>query len=147
MALKYWSGAHTKHRLLYHLVWIPKCRTRVLQGKVAFQLRHYLYEACKVNEWWIEEIRVMPDHVHVLIQVQPSETLSDVVQSLKGGTSYKLRKEFPELEEFIWGDRFWAEGYFAETIGTQNVGALKKYIRENADSIPQRKGTTRGPGL
>ena len=139
MALKMWSGAHTKHRLLYHLVWIPKCRTRVLNGKVAFQLRHYLYEACKVNEWWIEEIRVMPDHVHVLIQVQPSETISDAVQRLKGGTSYKLKKEFPELEEFIWGDRFWAEGYFAETIGTQNVGALKKYIRENADSIPQKK--------
>ena len=141
MALKYWTGAHTKHRLLYHLVWIPKCRTRVLQGKVAFQLRHYLYEACKVNEWWIEEIRVMPDHVHVLIQVQPCEALSDVVQRLKGGTSFKLRKEFPELEEFIWGDRFWAEGYFAETIGTQNVGKLKKYIRENADSIPQQNKT------
>jgi REP-associated tyrosine transposase len=141
MALKMWSGAHTKHRLLYHLVWIPKCRTRVLHGKVAFRLRHYLYEACKVNEWWIEEIKVLPDHVHVLIQVQPSEALSDVVQRLKGGTSYKLKKEFPELEEFIWGDRFWAEGYFAETIGTKNVGALKKYIRENADSIPQQNKT------
>ena len=89
----------------------------------------------------------MPDHVHVLIQLQPSEALSDVVQRLKGGTSFKLKKEFPELEEFIWGDRFWSEGYFAETIGTQNVSALKKYIRANADSIPQQNKTQRGPGL
>ena len=85
--------------------------------------------------------------MHVLIQIPATEAIADVVQRLKGGTSFMLRKEFPELEEFIWGDRFWAEGYFAETIGTQNVSALKKYIRENADSIPQRKGTTRSPGL
>jgi len=82
-----------------------------------------------------------------MIQLYPSETVSEVVQKLKGGTSYLLRKEFPEISEFIWGDRFWAEGYYAETIGTQNVSALKKYIRENEGSIPQRKGTTRGPGL
>ena len=106
-----------------------------------------MYEACKVNEWWIEEIKVNPDHVHVLIQVHAYEAIADVVQKIKGGTSYLLRKEFPELEEFIWGDRFWAEGYFAETIGTQNFGALKKYIKENADSIPQQNKTKRGPGL
>ena len=103
-----------------------------------------MYEACKVNWWWIEEVIIKPDHMHVLIQVQPSETLSDVVQKLKGGTSFLLRKEFPELEEFIWGDRFWADGYFAETIGTQNFHALKRYIHDHADSIPQKK---RSPGL
>ena len=144
MALKYWTGAHTKHRLLYHIVWIPKCRIRVLQGKVAVRLRHYLYEACKVNWWWIEEIKVLPDHVHVLIQVTPSDAVSDVVQKLKGGTSFLLRKEFPELEEFIWGDRFWADGYFVESVGTQSFQAVKKYIQENLDSMPQRK---RNPAL
>ena len=147
MALKYWTGAHTKHRLLYHIVWIPKCRLRVLQGRVAFQLRHYLYEACKVNWWWIEEIKVLPNHVHVLIQVTPSDAICDVVQKLKGGTSFLLRKEFPDLEEFIWGDRFWADGYFVETIGVQSFHALKKYIKENLDSMPQQKKWTRSPGL
>ena len=144
MALKYWTGAHTKHRLVYHLVWIPKYRRRVLRGKVAVRLRHFLYEACKVNRWWIEEVKVLSDHVHVLIQVHPTETVAEVVQRLKGGTSYLVRKEFPELEEFLWGDSFWADGYFAETVGAQSFSAVKRYIQENADIMPQPKG---GPGL
>lgn len=108
-----------------------------MQGKVAWRVKGLFYEACKVNLWWIEEIKVMPDHVHVLIQAQPTETVAQVVQQLKGGSSYVLRREFPELEEFLWGDSFWADGYFAETVGSQNLAALKKYIRENLDSIPQ----------
>jgi len=73
----------------------------------------------------------------VLIQVQPTETVAAVVQALKGGTSYLLRKEFPELEEFLWGEHFWADGYFAETVGAQSFAAVKRYIRENKDSMPQ----------
>jgi Transposase and inactivated derivatives len=55
----------------------------------------------------------MVDHVHMLIQIQPTLSISKVVQIIKGGTSRILRMEYPELEEFIWGDSFWAEGYFA----------------------------------
>ena len=138
MALRYWTGGHTKHRLLYHLVWIPKYRKRLLRGKVAVRLRHWLYEACKVNRWWIEEMKILPDHVHVLIQVPPTETVAEVVQRLKGGTSYLLRKECPELEEALWGGSFWADGYFAETVGAQSVAAVKRYIRENKDSMPHQ---------
>ena len=138
MALRYWPGAHTRHRLMYHLVWIPKYRKRLLRGKVAVRLRHWLYEACKVNRWWIEELNILPDHVHVLIQVSPTETVAEVVQRLKGGTSYLLRKEFPELEEALWGGSFWADGYFAETVGAQSFAAVKRYIQENKDSMPHQ---------
>jgi putative transposase len=139
MALRYWTGAHTKHRLLYHLVWVPKYRRRVLRGKVAWWVRHLLYEACKVNQWWIEEVKILPDHVHLLIQVRPTDSVAEVAQQLKGGMSHVLRKEFPDLEEFIWGTHFWAEGYFAETVGARSYAAVKRYIRENADSMPQGK--------
>lgn len=139
MTLKYWTGAHTLHRLLYHLVWIPKYRKRVFIGKVAIRLRHLFYEACKMNQWWIEELKILPDHIHMLIQVKPTETVSGVVQSLKGGTSIMIRKEFPELEKFLWGDSFWADGYFAETVGAQSFSAVKKYIKDNQDSMPHQK--------
>lgn len=137
MGLKYWTGAHTKHRLMYHLVLVPKYRRRVLKGKVAERLRGLFYEACRVNRWWIEEIKVLSDHVHVLIQVQPIETVADVVRYLKGGSSRVLRQEFPELDEFLWGDSFWSYGYFAETIGRSNWEQVRKYIQENQESMPQ----------
>ena len=137
MALRYWSGAHTRHRLLYHLVWVPKYRKRVLDGEIAVRLQTLLYEASKVNRWWIDELKILPDHVHLMLQIQPSVSLAKAVQVLKGGTSRVLRKEFPELEEFLWGDSFWADGYFAETIGAQDYATVKNYIRENSESMPQ----------
>ena len=126
---RYWTGAHTKHRLQCHLVWIPKYRRRVLRGKIAVRLKRLLYEACKLNRWWIGELSIQTDHVHVIIQIKPSDSVAKVVQILKGGTSKVIRKEFPELEEFLWGDSFWADGYFAESIGQVNEEVVKKYIR------------------
>ena len=137
MTLKYWSGAHTRHRILYHLVWVPKYRKRVLEGKVTIRLQHLLYEAAKINRWWIEELKILSDHVHMLIQAQPTEPVSNIVQRLKGGTSRVLRKEFQELEEFLWGDSFWADGYFATTIGAVDLETIKNYIRDNKESMPQ----------
>ena len=123
--------------MLYHLVLIPKYRKRVLQGEVALRLEHLLYEAAKVNRWWVDELKILPDHVHLLVQIQPSIPFARAVQYLKGGTSRVLRKELPALEEFLWGDSFWADGYFAETVGVRDYAAVKDYIRENTESMPK----------
>ena len=136
MGLKYWVGGHTKHRLIYHVVITPKYRRRVLRGKIARRIRELFYEACKVNWWWIDEITILTDHIHFLIQLQARTPISKAVQILKGGSSKVLRKEFPEIKEFLWGDSFWADGYFAETVGKVNYSQIKKYIQENKESSP-----------
>jgi putative transposase len=128
---RYVTGAHTKHRLQYHLVWIPKYRKRVLRGKIAIRLRGLLYEACRVNRWWISEMSIQEDHIHLVVQIPPQYSVSEVVQIFKGGTSRVLRKEYPELEEFLWGESFWADGYFAETVGQVDEEVVKKYIRKH----------------
>jgi len=128
--VRYATGAHTKHRLQYHLVWIPKYRKRVLRGKIAIRLKDLLYEACKVNGWWISEMSIQDDHIHIVAQIQPQYSVAEVLQIFKGGTSRVLRMEFPELKEFLWGDSFWADGYFAETVGQVNEEVVKKYIRQ-----------------
>ena len=80
---KYWTGAHTKHRLQYHLVFIPKYRHRVLQGKVAERLEVLLHQACEMNRWEIHEFSIQPDHVHLLLQASPSKSVAHIVQILK----------------------------------------------------------------
>ena len=126
----YWTGSHTKHRIRLHLVWVPKYRKRVLKGKISIRLQELLYDACRLNRWWIHEISISDDHVHLLIQINPKESVSEVVQIMKGGTSRVIRKEFPELEEFLWGDSFWADGYFAESVGQADEEIVKRYIKE-----------------
>lgn len=127
---RYRTGSHTKHRLLYHLVWIPKYRKRILRGKISGRLKRLLYDACKINRWWISELSVQDDHIHLIIQLNASDSVAEAVQILKGGTSRVIRKEYPALEEFLWGDSFWADGYFAETIGTVNEEIIRKYVRD-----------------
>ena len=141
---KYWTGAHTKHRLQYHLVWIPKYRKRVLIGKVAVRLKGLFYEAAQVNRWYIHELSIQRDHVHMLIQIGPDINVARAVQLLKGGSSFRLRKEFPELEEFLWGDSFWADGYFAESVGIAKEEMIRKYIREQRDDQSMPRPRSRG---
>lgn len=66
----------------------------------------------------------------MIVQIKVSDSISEVAQILKGGTSRVIRKEFPELEEFLWGDSFWADGYFAESVGQVNEEIVKKYIQD-----------------
>ena len=125
----YKTGSHTKYRLMYHLVWIPKYRKRVLKGKIAERLSELFYQCADMNRWEIEELNIQPDHVHMMIQLKTTISISNAVQSLKGGSSRVIRKEFPELEEFLWGDSFWADGYFAETVGQVNEVVMRNYIQ------------------
>ena len=70
------------------------------------------------------------DHIHLVMQIKPSDSISGVAQVLKGGTSRVIRKEFAELEEFLWGDSFWADGYFAESVGHVDEDIVKRYSRK-----------------
>jgi putative transposase len=78
----------------------------------------------------MSELSIQEDHVHIILQTNPTDSVAEVAQRLKGGTSRVIRKEFPELEEFLWGDSFWADGYFAETVGNVDEEVVKRYIRD-----------------
>ena len=97
---------------------------------MAIRLRKLLYEACRMNKWRISELSIQEDHVHLIIQTNPEDSVAEVAQRLKGGSSRVIRKEYPELEEFLWGDSFWADGYFAETVGSADEEVVRRYIRE-----------------
>ena len=132
--MKYKNGASTKHRLLVHLVFCPKYHRRVLQGKVARRLVCLFKECCVMNDWQIKEINIQKTHVHLLIQINPRDSISHVMHYLKGGSSRVIRKEYGnELEEFLWGDSFWSDGYFAESVGKVNELIITSYIKNQRE--------------
>jgi putative transposase len=137
----YRSGAHTKHRILIHFVFRPKYRKRVLKIALKRRLKELFTQCCEVNGWEIQELNIKEDHVHMLIQINPKDCISKVMQYIKGGSAKVIREEFPELEEFLWGDSFWSDGYFAESFGKFSETTIKRYIQE------QNKQEERNHGL
>ena len=101
-----------------------------MYGKVCQRLSQLVYEAAKANKWFIHEFEVKEDHVHIMIQIPPSISVAKTVMYLKGGTSRIIRQEFPELQEWLWGDSLWQDGYFAETSGKVDEKKLREYIRK-----------------
>ncbi len=87
-----------------------------------------------MNDWQIHQINIQKDHVHLLIQVNPRDSIAHVMHYLKGGSSRIIRKGFPELEEFLWGDSFWSDGYFAESVGKVSEATIKNYIKNQNKS-------------
>jgi putative transposase len=115
--------------MLYHIVWIPKYRKRILKGPIAKRLEGLLKECALVNRWELHELNVQVDHIHMLIQLRPDISVSKVVQLFKGKSSRLIRKEYPDLEEFYWGDSFWGDGFFVETVGQVNLDKIREYIQ------------------
>lgn len=64
------------------------------------------YQCASIHTWKIEELNIRVDHVYMLIQISLDISISKAVQYFKGGSSKIIRKEYPELEEFLWGDSF-----------------------------------------
>lgn len=127
---KYWHGSHTTHRLMYHIVWLPKYRKKILKGTVKERVEELLRECAEINEWKIHELNIQLDHVHLLIQIPPSISVSKAVQFLKGKSSKVVRAELPkEIKNMLWGKDFWADGYFAETFGHSSEEAMRNYVK------------------
>ncbi len=126
---KYQVGSHTKHRLLYHFTFIPKYRKEIIRGKLKSRIIELFNECCDINSWTIHKLEVLSEHVHLLIQLNPKDSPAQAMQFIKGGSSIVLRKEFAsEIKAFLWGDSFWADGYFVETIGEKNEDAIRAYL-------------------
>lgn len=137
---RYKISSHTKHRLLFHLVFRPKYRKRVLRYGLKTKLINLIKQCCEINDWVLHELEVLPDHVHILIQINPRDSISYVMQIIKGGTSRVIREEYPELEEFLWGDQFWSDGYFSETVGRTTEKAIRRYINQQNKQVERDHG-------
>ena len=89
-----------------------------------------LFRQCAdVNQFDILELAIQPDHVHLLLSAKPRYSPADIMQLIKGGSSKLIREEHPELEEFLWGDSFWADGYFVSTHSVVSESTVRNYIK------------------
>ena len=127
------KGSHSTYDLKYHLVFCTKYRYRILTGQVSTRARELIREICKTNYVDIISGSMSPDHVHLLISVPLSVSVSKLVQYIKGKSSRKLLQEFDCLRKKYWGQHLWARGYFVVSVGNVNVEDVQKYIEEQEE--------------
>ncbi len=100
---EYESLSHRDWECKYHVVFIPKCRSKTLYG----ELRRHLGEvSCKLalqKESRIEEGRLMPDRVHMMIPIPPKYAVSQVVEFIKGKSAIQLARLYGRRNIILWG--------------------------------------------
>lgn len=112
----------------YHIIWCPKYRRKVLVNGIDERCKELLLEKSAENGWAIENMEVMPDHIHIFLKATPSDSIAHIVSQLKGYTSFKLREEFPLLKSKL--PSMWTRSYYVETIGHISEQTISKYIEE-----------------
>ena len=114
------------------MVWCPKYRRSVLVNGVDARLKDLIKESCKQLNVEIIEMEIMPDHVHLLIEVDPQYGIHKAVKQIKGYSSRILRQEFPRLKSRL--PSLWTNSYFVSTAGGAPLAVIKQYI-ENQKNV------------
>ena len=121
---------HDNHSLglaVVHLVWIPKRRKSVLIGEVRDRLFQIISEVAKDHDWNIRALEIAPDHLHLFVEIHPTDAINQVVKAFKGRSAYLLRQEFPQLLKL---PSLWTNSYFFSTAGNVSADTIARYIND-----------------
>ena len=128
----YKSLSHTKWDCKYHVVFIPKCRKKVIYGQLREHLGAIFHELAGYKEIEIEEGHLHPDHVHMCLSIPPKYAVSSIVGYLKGKSAIMIARQFRGRDRNFTGESFWAWGYFVSTVGLDEA-MVRAYIQSQEE--------------
>lgn len=128
----YKSNSNVVYSCKYHVVWCPKYRRQVLTDGVGVRLKSILQDVASELQAEIIEMEIMPDHVHILVEVDPQFGIHRFVKAAKGRSSRLLRQEFLSLKRRL--PTLWTNSYFVSTVGGAPLALVKQYI-ENQKNV------------
>ncbi|MBV8231737.1 MAG: IS200/IS605 family transposase [Planctomycetaceae bacterium] len=112
----------------YHVIWCPKYRRPVLVDGVDERLKTIVRGVAEETRSEVIELEVMPDHVHLLVEVDPQFGIHRFVKLTKGRSSRLLRQEFPWLRSRL--PTLWTNSYAVLTVGGTPLAVIKRYIED-----------------
>ncbi len=127
-SIKYKSNLNVVYSCKYHVIWCPKYRRSVLIDGVDDRLKEIIQEVANEYKCEILELEVMPDHVHLLVEVDPQFGIHRLIKLMKGRSSKLLRSEFAWIKSRL--PTLWTNSYFVSTIGGAPLEVVKQYIEQ-----------------
>ena len=128
------SGRTCVYNIGYHIVWSTKYRRHAIVGDVETRLKVLLQEIASEHGFIVENMEVMPDHIHVFASAHPKVPPSTLVKLLKGVSARKLFIEFPELRSKLWGGHLWNPSFYVGTAGSMSKDVIMRYIDEQKNA-------------
>ena len=126
---------HSNHSIVYscqyHVIFCPKYRRRVLNPPLDARLKELILEKQESYGYSVMGMDVMPDHVHLLLDVNPQIGIAKVVGQIKGYTAHMLRTEFPWLKKRL--PSLWTRSKFVSSVGSVTLEVLQRYIETQKD--------------
>ena len=114
-----------------HLVFVTKYRREVFTNEILEDLRSVFSNVCTDFESALVEFNGEDDHVHLLVNYPPKVSVSKLVNSLKGVSSYLIRKKhYPSIQKKLWGTALWSPSYFAGSCGGAPIAIIRQYIEQ-----------------
>ena len=131
-SVKYHSSNNIVYSCKYHVVFCPKYRRKVLVNGVDTRSKELIEETCQEIQVDLLEMEIMPDHVHLLLEVHPQFGIHKAVKTIKGKTSRILRQEYHHLTTKL--PTLWTNSYFVSTVGGAPLEIVKQYIENQKRS-------------
>jgi REP-associated tyrosine transposase len=122
------SLSHSVWDCKYHIVWIPKCRRKVLYGRIRKELGKVFHELARQRESKIHKGHLHGDQVHMYISIPPKYAVAQVIGFIKGKSAIHIARTFGGRARNFTGENFWARGYFASTVG-RDEKVISEYIK------------------
>ncbi len=119
---------HTKWDCKYHVVWIPKCRRKMLYGQLRIHPGEVFHELARQKECKVLEGHLQLDHIHMLISIPPKYSVAQIVGYIKGKSAIHIARTYLGQRKNYSGMSFWARGYFVSTVGADEE-VVRVYIR------------------
>ncbi|QKE39189.1 IS200/IS605 family transposase [Ferrovum myxofaciens] len=126
--IKYKSNLNVVYSCKYHVIWCPKYRRSVLVKGVDVRLKEIIQDVATECKCEILELEVMPDHVHLLVEVDPQFGIHRLIKLMKGRSSKLIREEFKWIKSRL--PTLWTNSYFVSTIGGAPLEVVKQYIEQ-----------------
>ena len=121
------SLAHTTWNCKYHVVFAPKYRRKVFYDEKRLEIGAILRQLCEWKGITIIEAEVCSDHVHMLLEIPPKYSVSNVMGFLKGKSSLMIYSRWGNMKYKYRNREFWCRGYYVDTVG-KNTKKIKEYI-------------------
>jgi putative transposase len=128
--MKYRRDEHRVHWVVYHLMWCPKRRSKVLVGNIARDCHKLIKSRCSERGWLVLDLAVKPDHVRLRVMVWPTDSAAEVIKECKALTSHELRLKYPALLKL---PSLWTRSYLASTASVDAETAIQ-YIEAQSKS-------------